>query len=76
MTEEEKTAFLEALWSIMEAFVDDAWGRSPTQLCEAEIEQKSRNNPLKMIQYLHADNDDKPAIPPRAKDQTKKKNNG
>jgi len=41
MTEEEKIAFLNDLWSIVESFVDEAWGLSPHQTAANDNEETS-----------------------------------
>ena len=47
MTEDQKVAFLETLWSIMESFVDDAWSIESSDKTEPDTQQGS--NPIKPI---------------------------
>ena len=52
MTEEQKVAFLETLWSIMESFVDDAWSITPAANDnERSDDEKSSDNIMKLIDY-------------------------
>lgn len=52
MTEEQKVAFLETLWSIMESFVDDAWGITPAANDnERSDDENSSSNIMKLIDY-------------------------
>lgn len=69
LTEEQKRAVLQDLWSILESFVDEAWGLCPTQQFANDNEQKSSINPLKMIDYFNAnslnDNERQSAVTPQ-----------
>ncbi len=52
MTEEQKVAFLETLWSIMESFVDDAWGNTPAANDNQRgNDENSSSNIMKLIDY-------------------------
>lgn len=68
MTEEQKIAFLETLWSIMEAFVDDAWGITPAANDnEAGGDENAPNNLMNLIEYSripHANENTPDAAPP------------
>lgn len=52
MTEAQKIAFLETLWSIMEAFVDDAWPiAAAANDNSVAANEKTPNNLLNLIEY-------------------------
>lgn len=60
LTEEQKLALLEDLWSIVSSFVDEAWGLCPTQHFTEKSGQFSGLKPLSPIEYRHADNSNEP----------------
>lgn len=60
LSEEEKTALLEDLWSIVQSFVDEAWGLCPTQHFANDNQQNTTGKPLEMLDYPHADNSTEP----------------
>lgn len=62
LTEEQKLALLEDLWSILSSFVDEAWGLCPTQHFANDNEQFSRIKSLNIIEFLHADNANEPPL--------------
>jgi hypothetical protein len=61
LSEEQKTALLEDLWSIVQSFVDEAWGLCPVQYLANDNQQKSGLKTLEMLDYSHADNSSEPA---------------
>lgn len=60
LSREEKLALLQDLWSIMESFVDEAWGLCPTQHFANDNDAASAGldsiNALKMLDSFHAAN--------------------
>jgi len=60
LSEEQKLALLEDLWSIMSSFADEAWGLCPTQHFANDNEAFSGIKPLNTVEYLHADNANEP----------------
>lgn len=69
LTEEQKLAVLQDLWSILESFVDEAWGLCPTQQFANDNVQISTVNTLNMIEYFNEnslnDNERQSALPPQ-----------
>lgn len=56
LTEEQKKELLKTVWSIMEDFVDKAFGRHPVQQCRRPPLEKDLQRPkqaLKSFQLLH-----------------------
>ncbi len=57
LSEAEKTELLEDLWSIIQSFVDEAWGTCPTQhIANDNQQQKATDKELKLLDYLDANN--------------------
>jgi len=63
LSDEQKMALLEDLWSIVQSFVDEAWGLCPTQFAANENQQNTTVKALEMLDYPHADNASDKASP-------------
>jgi hypothetical protein len=67
LSREEKLAILEDLWSIMQSFVDEAWGLCPSQHIANDnrpiATQLDSNKPLEMLSSFHAANTNSPSPP-------------
>jgi hypothetical protein len=77
LSREEKLALLEDLWSIMQSFVDEAWGLCPTQHIandnHAAAAHLNSINELKMLDYMHAANTNSPPSPSAVRRTTRRK---
>lgn len=50
ISEEDKTALIQNLWSILEGFVDHAFGRHPIQQCGRVLEHNDLQGPSESIE--------------------------
>ena len=49
LKEEQKVELLKTVWSIMESFVDKAFGKHPVQLCQKHHPEKDLQSPVKAV---------------------------
>ena len=49
LKEEQKVELLKTVWSIMESFVDKAFGMHPVQLCQKHRPEKDLQSPVKAV---------------------------
>lgn len=50
LTEEQKVELLQTVWSIMESFVDRAFGLHPVQQCQKDCSEKDLQSPAEIVE--------------------------
>ena len=52
LSEEEKTALIKSLWTLLEGFVDQAFGRHPVQHCGRALEHSDLHRPIDSLESM------------------------
>lgn len=54
LSEEEKTKLIQVLWTILESFVDHAYGINPVQQCGKALEHNDLQGPVESLESAHS----------------------